>query len=65
MYFTRLVVLSALGLFAVTLGASAQTKPGSANVATALCATEVPTLDGDVLGDPAWKNAPQHLAIAC
>ena len=58
MYFTRLVVLSALGLFAVTLGASAQTKPGSANVATALRATEVPTLDGDVLGDPAWKNAP-------
>ena len=58
MYFTRLVLLSALGLFAVTLGASAQTKPGSANVATALRATEVPTLDGDVLGDPAWKNAP-------
>ena len=58
MYFTRLVVLSALGLFAVTLSASAQTKPGSANVATALRATEVPTLDGDVLGDPAWKNAP-------
>ena len=58
MYFTRLVVLSALGLFAATLSASAQTKPGSANVATALRATEVPTLDGDVLGDPAWKNAP-------
>ena len=58
MYFTRLVLLSALGLFAATLSASAQTKPGSANVATALRATEVPTLDGDVLGDPAWKNAP-------
>ena len=58
MYFTRLVVLSALGLSAATLSASAQTKPGSANVATALRATEVPTLDGDVLGDPAWKNAP-------
>ena len=58
MYFTRLVVLSTFGLFAVTLSASAQTKPGSANVATALRATEVPTLDGDVLGDPAWKNAP-------
>ena len=58
MHFTRLVILSALGLFAATLSASAQTKPGSANVATALRATEVPTLDGDVLGDPAWKNAP-------
>lgn len=57
MHFTRLVILSALGLFAVTLSASAQTKPGSANVATARRATEVPTLDGDVLGDPAWKNA--------
>ncbi|MDP3718833.1 MAG: DUF5916 domain-containing protein [Acidobacteriota bacterium] len=35
----------------------AQTKPGSANVATAVRATEAPTLDGDVLGDPAWNAA--------
>ena len=57
MYSTRLVLFSALGLFALSLSAAAQTKPGSANVASAMRATEAPTLDGDVLGDPAWKNA--------
>ncbi|MDP2052305.1 MAG: carbohydrate binding family 9 domain-containing protein, partial [Acidobacteriota bacterium] len=36
---------------------AAQTKPGSANVATAVRVTEAPTLDGDVLGDPAWNAA--------
>ncbi|MDP2320949.1 MAG: DUF5916 domain-containing protein [Acidobacteriota bacterium] len=35
----------------------AQTKPGSAKVATAVRVTEAPTLDGDVLGDPAWHAA--------
>lgn len=57
MYPTRLVLVSALSLFTVAFNASAQTKPGSANVATAVRATEAPTLDGDVLGDPAWKAA--------
>ncbi len=44
-------------LLANALSASAQTKPGSANVASAIRATAAPTLDGDVLGDPAWQNA--------
>lgn len=54
MYLTRLVLVSALSLFIVAFDASAQSQPGSANVATAVRAAEAPTLDGDVLGDPAW-----------
>lgn len=57
MYSTRLVLVSALSLVIVAVDASAQSQPGSANVATAVRATEAPTIDGDVLGDPAWKAA--------
>ena len=55
----RLFTVSATAclLLANAWSSSAQTKPGSANVASAIRATEVPTLDGDVLGDPAWKSA--------
>ena len=55
----RLFTISATAclLLANAWSSSAQTKPGSANVASAIRATEVPTLDGDVLGDPAWKSA--------
>jgi hypothetical protein len=44
-------------LFIVVFDASAQSQPGSANVATAVRATEAPAIDGDVLGDPAWQAA--------
>ncbi|MEY4635921.1 MAG: hypothetical protein RJA55_1719 [Acidobacteriota bacterium] len=54
---TRLVLVSALSLFIVVFDASAQSQPGSANVATAVRATEAPAIDGDVLGDPAWQAA--------
>ena len=60
MYMNRqLSIVSAVALL-LCLTASrsaAQTKPGSANLATAVRATEAPTIDGDVLGDPAWKSA--------
>ena len=58
MYSTRLVIVSALSLLTVALGASAQTRPGSANMAAATRVSEAPVLDGDVLGDPAWAAAP-------
>jgi len=55
----RLFTVSAAALLflANTSLSLAQTKPGSANVASAVRATEAPAIDGDVLGDPAWQNA--------
>jgi len=60
MYSTRLVLFSALGLFTAALtarDAAAQSKPGSANVTTAIRVAEAPTIDGEVLGDAAWQAA--------
>jgi hypothetical protein len=55
----RLFICSAAALLLCTNASSsaAQTKPGSVNVATAIRVAEAPTLDGDVLGDPAWAAA--------
>jgi hypothetical protein len=36
---------------------NATTSAAAANIATATRAPEAPTMDGDVLGDPAWANA--------
>ena len=42
---------------AIAQPANSTSSAAAANVATAARATEAPTLDGDVLGDPAWANA--------
>ena len=62
MYIQRLLVITSIQLFAV-LAATAQPSvtaavpPAAANVATASHAVQAPTIDGDVLGDPAWAQA--------
>ena len=62
MSFTRLTLGAAL-LFVSAATALAQpatpsaAPAGTANVASASKAPEAPTLDGDVLGDPAWAQA--------
>ena len=62
MYLKRLVVITSIQLFpfaAATAQPSATTAapPAAANVAAATRATQAPTMDGDVLGDPAWAEA--------
>ncbi len=62
MYSTRLMLGAAVLCFSITpvLAQTAAPTPapaGTANVATASRAPEAPTLDGDVLGDPAWAQA--------
>jgi len=62
MYLSRLIVCVAILLSAVvnTMAqpvAGAAAPAGTANVATASRAPEAPTLDGDVLADPAWAQA--------
>ena len=62
MYLKPLVVVAAIQLF-IVVAASAQpaadatAPPAAANVATATRAVGAPTIDGDVLGDPAWAQA--------
>ena len=51
------IATAALLLCASAANPSAQTKPGSTNLATATRVTAAPTIDGDVLGDPAWAAA--------
>src|SRR5687768_701543 len=62
MYIKRLLVITSIQLFAVAAataqpGVIAAAPPAAANVATATRAIEAPTIDGDVLGDPAWAQA--------
>src|SRR5688500_13723364 len=61
MYTFRLAVLLLLlptfSAAAIAQPANSSSSAAAANVATAARATEAPTLDGDVLGDPAWANA--------
>ena len=62
MYLNRLFVAAAIQLFSVAVAAAqpaahATAPPAAANIATASRATEAPTIDGDVLGDPAWAQA--------
>jgi hypothetical protein len=64
MYTKRILgVISAAGLLALAIAthAAAQARPVSvsaaSHVATAARATEAPTIDGDVAGDPAWQAA--------
>src|SRR5688572_20941710 len=57
----RLFVLPALlltsSIAAAQPAANTAAPPAAANVATATRVAEAPTLDGDVLGDPAWAQA--------
>src|SRR5688572_12569058 len=58
----RLLVITSIHLFSVAVaaaqpGANATAPPAAANVAIATRAAEPPTIDGDVLGDPAWAQA--------
>ena len=56
----RLLVIPAFLItssIAAAQPASNATPPAAANVATATRVAEAPTLDGDVLGDPAWAQA--------
>ena len=61
MYTVRVAVVSTvLLLLTAALSAAQPAAPGSAaavNLATASRAPEAPTLDGDVIGDPAWAAA--------
>src|SRR5688572_31421674 len=61
MYTCRLAILLFLlpmvSAAAMAQPASSTSSAAAANVATATRATEAPTLDGDVLGDPAWAHA--------
>ena len=62
MYLIRLfvcvvVLLSSVATAMSQPAASAVAPSGTANVATATRAPEAPTLDGDVIGDPAWAQA--------
>src|SRR5688572_24824221 len=61
MYTFRLAVLLLLlptfSAAAIAQPANSSSSAAAANVATATRATEAPTLDGDVLGDPAWAHA--------
>ena len=62
MSFTRLMLGAAFSLYSVTNALAQPAAPsaapaGTANVATASKAPEAPTLDGDVLADPAWAQA--------
>ena len=62
MYIQRLLVITSIQLFAVAAataqpGVTTAAPPAAANVATASRAIEAPTVDGDVLGDPAWAQA--------
>ena len=62
MYLMRLLVVISVHLFSVAAAlaqpaANAAAAPATANVATATRAAEAPTIDGDVLGDPAWAKA--------
>src|SRR5687767_11909187 len=61
MYTLRFACSLVLALIAATSAfaqpANSNSSAAAANVATAARATEAPTLDGDVLGDPAWANA--------
>ena len=61
MYLMRLLVVISVHLFSVAAAlaqpaANAAAAPATANVATATRAAEAPTIDGDVLGDPAWAT---------
>src|SRR5688500_20152347 len=61
MYTFRLAVLLLLlptfSAAAIAQPANSSSSAAGANVATAARATGAPTLDGDVLGDPAWAHA--------
>src|SRR5262245_12512869 len=61
MYLKRLLVITSLHLFSDAAAAqppgNAASPPGGPHVATASRAIEPPTIDGDVLGDPAWAQA--------
>ena len=54
LYFLLLLVTPTVSAAQPAAGASSA---ATANIATASRATEAPTLDGDVLGDPAWAQA--------
>ena len=61
MYLKRLLVITSIHLFSVAVAVAQPAgnvpTPAAANVATASRAIEAPTIDGDVLGDPAWAQA--------
>jgi hypothetical protein len=61
MYLMRLFVVTTVQLIFVGTApaqpaANAAAPPAAVNVATAMRAPEAPTIDGDVLGDPAWAQ---------
>ena len=56
MFAAAAVFVSVTAAFAQP-AASSTAPAGTANVATASRAPEAPTIDGDVLGDPAWAQA--------
>ena len=62
MFLKRLLFITSIQLFPVAAAtaqpsATAAASPPAANVATASRAVQAPTMDGDVLGDPAWAEA--------
>ncbi len=61
MYLQRFVVPFVCSLVAASAAmaqpANSNSSAAAANIATAARAVEAPTLDGDVIGDPAWANA--------